>query len=99
MPEYRFDGTLWRYEGDAAWHFVTLPVEVSDDIAAMTEPTPFGSVRVRATIGDTTWETSLFPDSASDSYLLPVKRSVRARERLSDGASAAVDLIVPPPVT
>ena len=42
----------------------------------------FGSVRVRATIGSSTWTTSIFPASQAG-YVLPVKRPVRVAEEWS----------------
>lgn len=48
-------------------------------------PRGFGSVRVEATVGGTTWRTSVFPDSRGGSYVLPVKRAVREAEDLDDG--------------
>ncbi len=92
VAERRFEAKLWKYDGDAPWHFVTVPVELADDIEAATEPKPFGSVRVRARIGVTTWETSLFPDKRSGSYVLPVKRSIRDAESIADGAVVPVHL-------
>ena len=89
---HRFEATLWKYDGDAPWHFVTVPVEVADAIEAAAEPKAFGSVPVRARIGETTWQTSLFPDKQSDSYVLPVKRSVRDAESISDGVTVSVVL-------
>lgn len=37
------------------------------------------------TVGGTTWRTSLFPDTKRATYLLPVKRAVRAAERIDVG--------------
>jgi hypothetical protein len=76
---------MWT--GDAAWHFVTVPAEVSDEIEAVTadERRGFGSVRVAVTVGATTWSTSLFPDSKLEAYVLPVKKAVRRLEGLEDG--------------
>ena len=54
----------------------------------------FGSVRVEATIGATTWQTSIFPDTRRRTYVLPVKKAVRAAEGLADGSSADVTLVV-----
>ena len=96
MEPFEFDADLWLYEGDAAWHFVTLPADVSDDIEAeATGPRRgFGAVRVRVTIGETTWSTSIFPDSKRGAYVLPVKADVRRREGLSAGSRASVVLTV-----
>src|SRR5687767_14809823 len=62
---YRFDAEVWLHDGDAAWHFITVPCDISDDIEARTEEhrRGFGSARVRVTIGATTWSTSVFPDA------------------------------------
>jgi hypothetical protein len=71
-----------------------VPAEVSDDIAQVTAGARhgFGSVRVVATIGATTWQTSVFPDSKSGTYLLPVKKPVRVAEGLSSGAEVETRL-------
>lgn len=84
---YEFDAELWLYQGDAAWHFVTVAPDVSDAIDARTagRRRGFGSVRVRATIGATTWDTSVFPDSTRGAFLLPVKRKVRELEGVAAG--------------
>ena len=94
QEEYRFDAELWLHQGDAAWHFITLPADVSDDIEARTadQHRGFGSVRVRVTIGTTTWQTSVFPDSKRGAYILPVKKDVRRSEGLDAGVEAAVTI-------
>ncbi len=75
---------------------MTLPPDVSDDIEELTAPTRrgFGSVRVEVTVGETTWRTSLFPDSTVASYVLPVKRAVREAERLAIGDPVHVRVLL-----
>ena len=72
----QFSAPLWQYPGEGSWYFVSVPADISDDIADLTAGTRkgFGSVRVTATIGSTTWQTSVFP-SKSGTYLLPVKKA------------------------
>jgi Domain of unknown function (DUF1905) len=91
---YDFTAPLWVWDGDAAWHFVTLPEELSDDIEARTahRRSGFGSVRVEVTVGATSWATSLFPEKRSGAYVLPIKKQVRVREGLSTGDGVAVRL-------
>ena len=57
----------------------------------------FGSSRVRVTVGASTWTTSIFPDSARGTYVLPIKRAIRNAERLDVGdiATVTVELIDP----
>jgi Domain of unknown function (DUF1905) len=87
VPTFEFSAPLWRWQGDAAWHFVTLPHDAADDIDELSATTRrgFGSVRVEVTVGSTSWRTSVFPDTAAQSYVLPVKRSVRDAEGLAEG--------------
>lgn len=94
MSDYRFTAELWLQQGDAAWYFVTVPGDVSDDIEARTADTRrgFGSVRVRVTIGATTWATSVFPDTKREAYVLPLKKAVRKAEGLDDGADVTLRL-------
>lgn len=96
---YRFRADLWRHAGDAAWHFITLPTDIADEIDDLTAGTRrgFGSVRVAVTIGSTDWETSIFPDTARESFVLPVKKQVRTREQLTAGDTVAVTLEVVDP--
>jgi len=84
---FEFAAPLWRYPGADGWHFVSLPPEISTDIADITTGIRrgFGSVRVAVTVGSTSWRTSIFPDTKTGAYLLPVKKAVRAAERLEAG--------------
>ena len=47
-----------------------------------------------ATIGETTWRTSVFPDSERAGFLLPLKAEVRAREAFGVGDRIAVTVEV-----
>ena len=94
-----FDAELWVWDArpDEIWTLVSLPVEDSAEIRDLTadQKRGFGSVRVRATIGASTWTTSIFPDSARGAYVLPVKKAIRTAQKLSPGdlASVTVELV------
>jgi Domain of unknown function (DUF1905) len=91
---YDFDAELWLWDArkDDSWTFVSLPGVDSDEIREITggRANGFGSVRVTVTIGATTWQTSIFPDAAKQVYTLPIKKAVRAAERLVAGDRAHV---------
>jgi Domain of unknown function (DUF1905) len=91
---YEFRAELWQYDGPAAWHFVSLPTEMADDIRERVSPnaSAFGSIRAEATVGSTRWTTSLFPDKARGTYLLPIKKDVRLVEDLETGDEVLVTL-------
>lgn len=95
--EDSFSGQVWEYSGKGSWYFITLPLPLAKQIKffhGSTRP-GFGSVRVEATVGDVVWKTSVFPDSKSGSYFLPVKAEVRKRASLKAGDMATVQLKVP----
>lgn len=93
MAVFEFEAELWEYHGDASWHFVTLPHDVSDEIDELfPRKAGFGSVRVEVTVGSSTWQTSVFPDKKAASFVLPVKKPIRTKESLEDGDLLQVHL-------
>lgn len=99
-----FTGPLWRWSGASggAWHFVTITGEAADTLSATALMRKleglgrgFGSLRVSAQIGDSTWQTSVFPQkdaSGEQAWLLPVKATVRKAEALGEGTPATLTL-------
>ena len=94
---YLFDATVWVWDARKTdvWTFVSLPAEESAEIREFAAGVPrgFGSVKVTATIGSTTWRTSIFP-SQGGVYVLPLKKAVRTAEGLTidDVATVKVEL-------
>lgn len=83
-----FTGTVFLYPGESgAWHFLPVPKAEGARIkAAITKKVQgFGSLRVKATMNNVSWETSIFPDKISRSYLLPLKASVRKAVGIAAG--------------
>ncbi len=93
---FSFTADVWEHEGPAAWHFVSLPEGVADEIEATYGHLArgFGSLRVEVTVGKSRWSTSIFPDRKRGTYVLPVKKAVRVAEQLLAGAPAKVSLVV-----
>ena len=100
MTEHRFSSQVWEHSpGDpGSWHFLTVPAEVCEELSLESGPPGgFGSIRVQARIGGTTWSTSLFPESGGDgTMVLPVKKAVRRAEEFAAGSTVEVSLEVPP---
>lgn len=86
---------LWPGQ-QAAWHFARIPETVSARIKKKygAQARGWGSLPVRATIGKTTWESSLFPDKQSGTYLLPLKLAVRRAEDITQGDTVALSLVI-----
>jgi hypothetical protein len=93
---YEFRAPLWLYPGGSAWHFITLPVNIADEIREESAGfrNGFGSVKVAAVVAGQEWQTSIFPDAGSGSYLLPVKRAVRAAAGITAGDDLEVRLVI-----
>jgi hypothetical protein len=84
---YNVESKVWIYPGKAAWHFVNIPNNISEEIDFLYSNSKkgWGSLPVEVTFGDTTWNTSIFPDKKTKTYLLPLKADVRKKESIVDG--------------
>lgn len=91
-----FTAPIWLWQGKGAWHFITLPQETADEIKRVTknQRRGWGSVRVTVTIGNSTWQTSIFPQNKTDTFILPMKGDIRKKESLSIGDSPQVILLL-----
>jgi Domain of unknown function (DUF1905) len=94
---------LWIWSTDkapASWHFLTIDGVAAEAIHALAlmrrleggVKRGWGSLKVRATIGDTSFETSMFPAKDVGGWLLPVKASVRKAEGLIAGDKVEVTI-------
>ncbi len=85
--KYQFTAELQRWPGDVAYFVCYLPVEIADEITAVTEGMRggFGSVRVQVNLGASSWKTSIFKESRNGTYLMLVKKQVREAERVAAG--------------
>lgn len=92
--ELVFSGELWFWRGPAPWHFVTVPDEEAGAIEAVSGLATYGwgMIPVKATVGDTTFATSLWPKD--DTYIVPFKAAVRKAEGLELGDEVAVRLVI-----
>jgi Domain of unknown function (DUF1905) len=87
-------GPLWRWTsstGTGTWHFLTIDGAAGEALSGTAlmrrlekSIGGFGSLKVVARIGDSTFRTSLFP-SKELGWLLPVKAAVRKAEGVSEG--------------
>ena len=98
---HHITATLWIWSSEralASWHFLTIEGEAAEAIHALAlmrrleggRRRGWGSMKVAAQIGDTSWQSSIFPEKASGGWLLPVKASVRKAEGLVAGDVVSV---------
>jgi len=86
-------GPVWLWQGSdgapakGSWYFLTIDGETAQAIRAnAVNAAAWGSVYVEATIGATTWRTSLFPSKQAGGWLLPLKAAVRKAEKIAEGS-------------
>jgi hypothetical protein len=87
---FKTRGKVWLYDGGASrgcWHFVSLPKKLSAELKARyaIRRRGFGSLKVLATVGKTSWTTSIFPESKEGAFILPLKADVREKEKINEG--------------
>jgi hypothetical protein len=89
-----FDGTIWFWKGPAPWFFVTVPPQQAEALRTISSGVTYGwgMIPVKARIGSTRWQTSLFPKD--DSYLVPIKANIRKTENLKEGDPVTIHLEV-----
>ena len=92
-----FTGDIWHWRGPSPFYFVTVPDEESLHLHDVSTVVTYGwgMIPVRARIGATEWETSLFPKDGL--YVVPLKDAVRRAEGLDDGDTVTVRLTVAGP--
>lgn len=74
------------YPGVGGWRFISVPKRESAYIKHTygQYAKGWGSLRVSVTLGSTSWQTSIFPDAKSATYLLPLKAAIRKKEGITD---------------
>ena len=87
---------VWIYPGDAAWHFITVPRATADLIKKRYKGKErgFRSFRVKVKIGKSVWQTSIFPENESQTFLLPLKKEIRKKEQIFQGDTVDITLAV-----
>jgi len=77
--KYSFTGKIDLFEGYMGWYYVPVPIELCDPLRDRSE---WGLIAVTATVGNTSWPTSLLPKGDGTHFVaLPAK--VRKKENLS----------------
>lgn len=83
---YTVVGRVELFPQDGGWHFVRVPTRISDELGHLADR---GLVAVRATVGDTTWDTSLLPMGDGTTFIA-LNARVRKRNALATGDSVTV---------
>lgn len=95
---YKIKSEVWLYPGMAGWHFLSIPKKDGEDIKKRfgKKQRGWGSLPVVVTLGKTSWNTSIFPDKQSGSYLLPLKALIRKKEGVFSGDKVSFSIEIKP---
>ena len=92
---------LRRWQGDrGTYHLVTITGAEAEAIAAHAlmhrlefgTQRGFGSVKVMAQVGGTSWKTSVFPQNDKTEWVLLVSKKVMRAEDLAEGDPVPLEL-------
>lgn len=75
---------IWPTQ-NAPWFFVYVDGDILQKILKVAHKHHMGMIRVQATVGTTSWQTSLFPHKKENCYIMPIKKDVREKEDVWDG--------------
>lgn len=91
---YTLQSKVLVYPGVSGWRFLGIPQKEGKEIKQShgSLARGWGSLPVSVIVGRTIWETSIFPDKHSGSYLLPLKAKVRNAEGITDDATVTFQL-------
>ena len=88
---------IWRWPGNAGWHFVTLDKKLSEQIRKQYTK---GFVPIVARCGKSEWATSLFPHTPNKKvskqveYLLCINKKILKQEGLFAGDEIKVNFMI-----
>lgn len=82
--KYEFESTPWKFIGQGAWTFISVPEVIAKEIRDhfRNEEEGWGRLKAKAKIGNTEWKTAIWFDTKINTYLLPLKADVRKREHI-----------------
>ena len=87
---YTFTAEVRLFPQAGGWHYVAAPQEYTDELKPFAER---GLVAVEATVGSSSWQTSLLPMGDGSQFLaLPAK--VRQKEQITIGDVIEVSFVV-----
>ncbi|MEY2780090.1 MAG: hypothetical protein RL623_1270 [Actinomycetota bacterium] len=89
---FTFTASVWEWRGPAPYHFVSVPVEIAQEIKELASAVTYGwgMIPVAGKIGNTSFTTSLWAKNGT--YAVPLKDSVRKAEGISLNDTVSVEL-------
>lgn len=91
---YKIKEKVWRWPtisagkpGEMGWCFISVDKKLTEELKNIGKKYTYGSgfIGITAKVGETKWDTALFPYKKEGIYLLSIKGIVRKREGILEG--------------
>lgn len=82
--KYQFSTKIWQHSAPGGWYFVSLPVELCNEIREKLkcQEEGWGRLKAIAKIGNSEWNTAIWFDTKHITYLIPIKAEIRRKEKI-----------------
>ena len=89
---FTFTASVWEWRGPAPYHFVSVPLEIAQEIKELASAVTYGwgMIPVEGKIGNTSFTTSLWAKNGT--YAVPLKDALRKAEGISLNDTVSVEL-------
>ena len=89
---FTFTASVWEWRGPAPYHFVSVPLEIAQEIKELASAVTYGwgMIPVSGKIGNTSFTTSLWAKNGT--YAVPLKDAVRKAEGISLDDTVSLEL-------
>ena len=89
---FTFTASVWEWRGPAPYHFVSVPLEIAQEIKELASAVTYGwgMIPVEGKIGNTSFTTSLWAKNGT--YAVPLKDALRKAEVISLDDMVSVEL-------
>jgi len=84
--DFRFIGIVEIFDRPGGWYFISVPADLSEELKDLADR---GLIPVRATIGSSSWDTSLLP-MGDGTHFIALNSAVRRSENIDLGDRTAL---------
>ena len=86
MKPYKVTDTVQLFPQQAGWHYIAVPTNITQQLTPLANR---GLIAISATLGNTSWQTSLLP-KGDGTHFIPLSKQVRKAEDISLGDTITI---------
>ena len=87
---------MWQHNEPLGWFFVSMTKEMSSEIRQhfKNQEEGWGRMKVVAIVKEIEWKTSIWFDTKSNIYLLPIKAEIRKKANLKVNSEFNISILL-----